>query len=142
MSNLRLFDTLRSDPFESMFRRFMEPVRLEMEGGALDMRVDVTEIDGIYKIRADIPGAKKDDINVRIDGNLIQIDAEMKRQKDSKENGGKVLRSERWEGTVSRTFTVAQDVDDTKASAKYEDGVLTLELPKKATTTSKRLAIQ
>jgi HSP20 family protein len=125
-----------------MFRRFMEPVRLEMEGGALDMRVDVTEMDGIYKVRADIPGAKKDDINVRIDGNLIQIDAEMKHQKDTKESGGKVLRSERWEGMVSRAFTVAQDVDDAKASAKYEDGVLTLELPKKAESSAKRLAIK
>ena len=85
---------------------------------------------------------KKDDISVRIDGNIIQIDAEAKKQKDTKESGGKVLRSERWEGAVSRTFSVAQDVDDTKATAKYEDGVLTLELPKKATTATKRISIQ
>ena len=142
MSNLRLFESALSDPFETMFRRFMAPVRMEMENSALDMRVDVTEMDGIYKVRADIPGAKKEDIHVRVDGNLIQIDAEMKHHKDTKESGGKVLRSERLEGAVSRAFTVAQDVDDTKASAKYEDGVLTLELPKKATTASKQLAIQ
>jgi HSP20 family protein len=115
---------------------------MEMDNGALEMRVDVTEIDGMYKVRADIPGAKKDDINVRIDGNLVQIDAEMKRQKDTKESGGKVLRSERWEGAVSRAFTVAQDVDESKVSAKYEDGVLTLELPKKATSTAKKITIQ
>jgi HSP20 family protein len=142
MSNLRLFDPVVNDPFESMFRRFLAPIRMEMDNGGLEMRVDVTEIDGMYKVRADIPGAKKDDINVRIDGNLVQIDAEMKRQKDTKESGGKVLRSERWEGAVSRAFTVAQDVDESKVSAKYEDGVLTLELPKKATSTAKKITIQ
>ena len=79
---------------------------------------------------------------MRVDGNIIQIDAEVKQQKDTKDSGGKVLRSERWQGTVSRAFTVAQDVDDSKVLAKYEDGVLTLELPKKAATASKRITIQ
>ena len=89
MSNLRIFDPVVNDPFESMFRRFLAPIRMEMDNGALEMRVDVTEIDGMYKVRADIPGAKKDDINVRIDGNLIQIDAEMKRQKRPRRVAGK-----------------------------------------------------
>jgi HSP20 family protein len=138
----RLFEPALSDPLESMFKRFMAPMRMELENGALGMRLDVTEVDGMYKVRADIPGVKKDDINVRIDGNIIQIDAEAKKEKDIKDSGGKVLRSERWEGSVSRTFSVAQDVDEAKVSAKYEDGVLTLELPKKATAPSKRIAIQ
>ncbi|EFK95566.1 heat shock protein Hsp20 [sediment metagenome] len=147
MSNLnlfepRLFQPGLSDPFESMFKRFMAPLRMEMENGSLDMRLDVTEIDGTYKVRADIPGVKKEDINVRIDGNVIQIGAEARKQKETKEKDGKVLRSERWEGAVSRTFSVAQDVDETKATAKYEDGVLTLELPKKAGSSSKQLQIQ
>ena len=147
MSNLRLFEPrlfepALSDPFESMFKRFMAPLRMEIENGSLDMRLDVTEIDGAYKVRADIPGVKKEDIHVRIDGNVIQIDAEAKKEKDTKDKGGKVLRSERWQGSVSRTFSVAQDVDDAKATAKYEDGVLTLELPKKAGTSSKQLQIQ
>lgn len=147
MSNLRifeprLFDPMLSDSFESMFRRFLTPMRLDLESGSLDMRVDVTEVDGMYKVCADLPGVKKDDINVRIDGNMVQIDAEMKQQKDTKESSGKVLRSERWHGAISRAFTVAQDVDDAKATAKFEDGVLTLELPKKAATASKKLAIQ
>jgi HSP20 family protein len=78
---------------------------------------------------------------VRIDGNLVQIDAETKGEKEVKENGGKVLRNERYYGSVSRSFSLTQDVDETKASAKYENGVLTLELPKKATSASKRLTI-
>ena len=147
MSNLRLFEPrlfepALGDPFESMFKRFLAPMRVEFENGSLDMKLDVTEVDGMYKVRADIPGVKKDDINVRIDGNIIQIDAEAKKEKETKDKGGKVLRSERWEGAVSRTFSVAQDVDEAKATAKYEDGVLTLELPKKASHETKRIAIQ
>lgn len=138
----RLFEPALSDSFESMFRRFMSPMRMDLEGPTMDMRVDVTEVDGLYKVRADLPGVKKDDINVRIDGNIVQIDAEVKEQKETKESGGKVLRSERYHGAISRAFSVAQDVDDTKVSARFEDGVLTLELPKKATVASKKIAIQ
>lgn len=142
MANLRLFEPALSDPFETMFKRFMAPVRLEMENGSLDIRLDVAEMDGIYKVRADLPGVKKDDIHVRIDGNIIQIDAEVKADPTLQASGVKLLRSERLQGAVSRAFSVAQAVDDTKSSAKYEDGVLTLELPKKATATAKKIAIQ
>lgn len=147
MSNLslfepRIFKAALSDPFDSMLKRFMVPMRMDMESGLFDMRLDVTEVDGKYKVSADIPGFKKDDINVRIDGNIVQIDAAAKKKSETKDEGGKVLRSERWEGAVSRTFSLTQDVDESKATAKYEDGVLMLELPKKEATTSKRLQIQ
>ncbi|MDO9198812.1 MAG: Hsp20/alpha crystallin family protein [Rhodoferax sp.] len=141
MANIRLFDSTVNDPFESMFRRFMSPMRMDRKLDELEIRVDVVEKDGVFKVRADLPGVKKEDINIRIDGNLVQIDAETKGEKEFKGEGGKVLRSERYYGSVSRAFTLTQDVDDTKAVAKYEDGVLTLELPKKATSSSKRLAI-
>ena len=147
MSNLRLLDTrlmdpVFGDPFESMFRRFLEPLRMDMETRAIDMRLDVAEVDGKYMVHADLPGVQKDNIHVRIDGNLVQIEAEAKEEKDVKKDGGKVLRSERWHGAVSRSFTVSQDVDEKGAIAKFENGVLTLELPKKAPTASKQLAIQ
>lgn len=142
MNNLRLLDPVLSDPFETMFKRFVAPMRMALEGGPLDIRLDVVEVNGMYKVRADLPGVKKGDINVRIDGNVIQIDAEVKPQKDTQESGAKLLCSERRQGPVSRVFSVAQDVDDSKASAKYEDGVLTLELPKKAGTASKHITIQ
>ncbi len=141
MSNLRLFEPALSDSFESMFKRFMAPMRMEADTGSLDMRIDVSEKDGTYTVRADLPGVKKDEINVRIDGNMVQIDAEVKHEKDTKDSGGKVLRSERYYGAVSRAFSLAQDVDEAKATAKYEDGVLTLELPKKETGASKRLTV-
>ena len=106
MSSLRLFEPALNDPFESMFRRFMAPMRMERGLDELDIRVDVVEKDGIFKISADLPGVKKEDINVRIDGNLVQIDAETKGEKEVKENGGKVLRNERYYGSVSRSFSL------------------------------------
>ncbi len=141
MANLRLFEPSLNEPFESVFRRFMSPLRLEKNLDDMDIRIDVVEKDNLFKVRADLPGVKKEDINVRIDGNLVQIDAETKGEKEFKEEGGKVLRSERYYGSVSRAFTLTQDVDDAKAVAKYENGVLTLELPKKATSAAKRLTV-
>jgi len=142
MSNLRVLDPTSSDPFESALRRFFAPVAFEADTPALKMRVDVTEKDNAYLVKADIPGVKKEDINVRIDGNIVQIDAEVKREKETKGNGEKILRSERYWGNISRTFSLAQDVDDSKVVAKYADGVLTLELPKKATSETKKITVQ
>ena len=141
MTNLRLFEPSIRDPFESMFRRFMAPARFEKTPADMDIRIDVVEKNGAFKVRADLPGVKKEDINVRIDGNMVQIDAETKTEKETKGEGGKLLCSERYYGSVSRAFSLAQDVDESKAVAKYEDGVLTLELPKKTGSASKKLAI-
>jgi HSP20 family protein len=141
MANLSIFEPVFNDSFEPMFRRFLAPMRPEMEANALQIRVDVEEKDKSYIVHADMPGVKKEDINVRIDGNIVQIDAETKHEKEVKEKG-KVLRSERYFGSISRTFSLTQDVDEAKAVAKYENGVLNLELPKKEATASKRLTVQ
>lgn len=141
MANLSVFDPVFSEPFEPMFRRFLAPLRAEMDANMLQIRIDVEEKDKSYTVRADMPGVKKEDINVRIDGNIVQIDAESKQEKEVKEKG-KLLRSERYSGSISRTFSLSQDVDEAKAVAKYENGVLNLELPKKETTASKRLTVQ
>jgi HSP20 family protein len=143
MSNLRVFDPFFSDDFDSALRRFFAPAKFEATAEPLKMRVDVTEADGAYAVKADIPGVKKEDINVRIDGNVVQIDAEAKREKEEKGDGEKVLRSERYYGMVSRTFSLAEDIDEAKVEAKYADGVLTLKLPKKAPAeTSRKISIQ
>ncbi len=142
MSNLRVLDPTFTDSFESAMRRFFSPAVFETDTPALKMRIDVSEKDDAYQVKADIPGVKKEDIHVRIDGNVVQIDAEIKREKETKGNGDKVLRSERYWGNVSRTFSLAQDVDDSKVQAKYADGVLSLELPKKASTASKKITVQ
>ena len=142
MSNLRLLDSEISDTFNTALRRFFNPMALETDAPALKMRVDVSEKDNAYEVKADIPGVKKEDINIRIDGNVVQIDAEVNREKESKDKAGKVLRSERYWGNISRTFSLSQDVDDTKVVAKYADGVLTLELPKKASPESRKITVQ
>jgi HSP20 family protein len=142
MSSLRLFDPTFTDNFDTAFRRFFAPTAFESEVPELKMRIDVTEKDNAYEVKADIPGVKKEDINVRIDGNVVQIDAQVKREKEINGNGDKVLRSERYYGNVSRTFSLADDVDDGKAEAKYADGVLTLALPKRTTAASKKVTVQ
>ena len=142
MTNLRLIDPLINDPFESALRRFLSPSMLESEAPALRMPVDVAERDGIYEIKADLPGIKKESINVRIDGNVVQIDALGTQDKESAPPNQRMLRRERYLGNITRTFSMAEDIDDAKVQAKYADGVLTLELPKKASAAVRKIAIQ
>lgn len=139
---LSVFEPRFNDSFESALRRFFAPSPFETGAPDLQMRLDITEKGNAYVVKADVPGVRKEDINVRIDGNIVQIDAELKQEKETKGEGGKVLRSERYYGNVSRSFSLAEDVDEAKAQARYADGVLTLELPKKASTESKKLTVQ
>jgi HSP20 family protein len=141
MNNLRVFDPTVNDVFDPFFRRFFSPMRLNTEVEAPEVRIEVEEKEKNYIVRADIPGVKKEDINVRIDGNIVQIDAETRQEKDVKEKG-KILRSERYYGAVSRAFSLAREVDESKAIAKYENGVLTLDLPMSESVGAKRLTIQ
>lgn len=141
MSNLRLLDPAFPDHIESAWRRFF-PAALADKEEALGMRLDVTENDQAYTVKADILGVKKDDIDVQVDGNLVSIRAESRSEKETRGNGDRVLRSERSYGTISRSFSLAQDVDASRVQARYADGVLTLELPKKSPADSRRIAIQ
>lgn len=138
------FSVARSDPFadidDLLKGFFVRPVAFEGQT-PMQIKMDVKENDGTYTVHADIPGVKKEDIHVTIEGNQVSISAEKKVEKEEKE-GDKVLRSERYHGTVARSFTLGQDVDESKAEAKYSDGVLELTLPKKATTAGKTLSIQ
>ena len=142
MSNLRLLDPVFGDSFENAFRRFFSPTVFEAEAPQLKMRIDVTENDQGYAVKADIPGVKKEDINVSVDGNVVRIDAETKTEKETRGDGEKVLRSERYYGSISRAFSLDQDIDASKVEAKYADGVLSLQLPKKVQAESRKIAIQ
>ena len=142
MSNLRVLDPMFGDTFESAMRRFFAPMQIDTEAAALKMRIDVTENDGAYTVKADIPGVKKEDISVRVDGNMVQIDAQAKSEKEEKGNGDKVLRSERHYGAISRAFSLGSEIDEAKVEAKYADGVLNLTLPKKAAAAAKKITIQ
>ncbi len=142
MSNLRLLDPVFGDAFETSLRRLFPATPFEADAPQLKMRIDVTENDKAFTVKADIPGARKDDIHVHVDGNLVQIQAEVRSEKETRGNGDKVLRSERYAGSVARAFSLGQEVDAAKVEARYADGVLTLQLPKKGQADPRRIAVQ
>ena len=135
----------RYTPFDEGFDNllkgfFVRPMSFEGQT-PLQMRIDVKEEDGAYVVHAEIPGVRKEEINVTIDDDQIAISAEVRRNREEKQ-GEKVLHSERHYGKVYRAFTLPQDVDEASAQAKYNDGVLELRLPKKAASSAKKLSIQ
>ena len=147
MANITRYDPFnlgRFDPFgdiDDLFKGiFVRPMQLEGQP-QMQIKMDVKEDENAYTVHADIPGVKKEDIHVSIEGNQVSISAETKVEKEEKK-GEKVLRSERYVGKVARSFTLAHDIDEAKAQAKYNDGVLELTLPKKAVSAAKKLAIQ
>ena len=140
MANITRFDPF-SDAFEDVFRRMWRPVRWEGEPAAPEIKVDVEETDKSYVVKAEIPGVKKEDIDVQIDANVVTITAESKREKQVEEKG-KVIRSERYYGSMLRSFSLGNDVDQVEATAKYTDGVLELTLPKKTTSAAKKLTVK
>ncbi len=140
-----MVNVVRYSPFDDSFDElmrgfFVRPMRFDARRD-VQIKMDVAEDDKAYKVHAEIPGVSKEAIQVSIEGNQVAISAEVKHEKDTKENG-KVLRSERCYGKVYRAFSLAQDVDDANATASYRNGVLELMLPKKAASSAKRLAIQ
>lgn len=143
MANITRFDPfdVTLEPFDDLLKGFFRPVRFEGQPQQMQIKMDVKDNDKAYTIHADIPGVKKEDIHVSIDGNQVSISAEVKKEKEEKE-GEKVLRSERYYGKISRSFSLGSDIDDSAAEAKYADGVLELTLPKKATTAAKTLTVK
>ena len=138
MTRMSVYDPF-AEVFPELFRGMLQPVKAA-GGEALEIRVDVKEADGAYTVQAEMPGVKKEDIHVQIDGNRVSISAEVKRESEKKE-GERVLRTERYYGSVARTFSLGSEMDESKAIAKFDNGVLTLTLPKKTAPASKRLTI-
>jgi HSP20 family protein len=138
----------RYDPFndlvDDIFKGFLvRPVAYE--GGRNEalprVKVDVAEKNGAYKVTAELPGVKKDDINVSIDGSQVTLTAEVKQEKEASQDE-RVLHTERVFGKVTRSFALPQEVDEARAEAKFRDGVLELTLPKKAAAQRKQISIQ
>lgn len=132
----------RLDPFDDLFRGFfVRPVDYSgTQATAPTIKMDVKEEGDNYLVHAELPGVKKEDIHVVVDGNQVSISAEVKQEKEVKE-GERILRSERYFGKVSRSFQLGQEIDDGKASARFNEGVLELTLPKRVALPNKRLAI-
>jgi HSP20 family protein len=145
MSNLTRFGP-RTDPFNDLFDDvlkgfFVRPLAYERSEAALPrIKVDVAENEKAYTVAAELPGVKKEDIQVTIDGHEVTLTAEVKREKEVTKDE-RVLHTERVYGKVSRSFALPQEVDEAKAEAKFRDGVLELTLPKKAAAARKQIAV-
>lgn len=133
-----LFDSL----FDEMAPSFlMRPLHGDALPAASKIKIDVSEKDDTFFVNAEIPGVAKEDIDLSISGDVVSISAEIS-QKDEQKEGNKVLRSERYFGSVSRSFQLPEKIDVDKAEALYENGVLQLSLPKLASSSSKKLEIK
>jgi HSP20 family protein len=139
MNNLITRGSLFDDFFRDMSPGFfIKP----LHGDALpqSIKVDVKESGEGYTVQAEIPGVSKEDIHVHIEGGTVTVSAEVK-QEDKQTSDEKLLRSERYYGSVSRSFQLPSDIDQSRAKARYDNGVLTLTLPKKAAQASQRLRV-
>lgn len=117
----------------------MAPVLRNLEQ-APRMMVDIEENDQAYILRADVPGANREDIAVTVDGNTVTIAADVVQEQTDQR--GDMLLSERVYGEEYRVFTLPQEVDESKAEARVENGILVLTLPKKTGGGAKKLNIQ
>ena len=142
MASLQLYDPFADAGIDDLFRGFFRPVRASDRGNApLAVKVDVTENEKGYVVHAEIPGVAKDDIQVAVEGNQVTISAEVKRVSEP-QDGERVLRTERYYGSVYRSFTLPSELDEANSEAKYENGVLELRLAKKPAVAGRRLQVQ
>jgi len=119
---------------------FRPAVALEARSEALPIRVDVRETAEAYTVYAELPGVRKEDIAVEIEGNEVALSAETRRDAAQKE-ADKWLRTERFFGKSARRFALPAELDESKAAAKFADGVLELTLPKKASAAARKIEI-
>ena len=141
MARVQVYDPFTRNAFDQIVRGLFAPVRVDGTETGLPIKVDVAETDGGYVVHADIPGVKKDEIQVTIEGNQVTIAAEVKRANDVKD-GERVLRSERYVGSVFRSFVLPVELDEAASEAKYDNGVLELKLAKKAPEAGRKLTVQ
>ncbi len=143
MANITRFDPL-NDLMDDIFKGFLvRPMYYEGEarGTGLRMKVDVAESNGAYTVMAEMPGVKKEDLEITIDGSQVTLSAEVKREREASAEE-RVLHAERVFGKLTRSFALPQEVDEQKAQAKLRDGVLELVLPKKAAASRKTITVQ
>lgn len=148
MLNITRFDPV-NDMFDDLLKGFfVRPVsaaNVENQEQVRRALIDVLEHNGAYKVLAELPGVKKEDIKVQIEGDQVSISAETRAERDAKEGERaveRVVHSERYYGRIARTFRLGNELDEARASAKFENGVLELTLPRKETQAAKQITIQ
>ncbi len=121
------------DDFDrSFFRSFPQPDRaLYGKNAGRMMKTDVRELDNGYEVDVDLPGLKKDEIKLELNNGYLTIRTEKDLEKKEENKEGKVLRRERYSGTMQRSFYVGSHVREEDVKASYENGVLHLQIPKK-----------
>jgi HSP20 family protein len=142
MTQLTRFDPF-NDLVDDLFKGFfVRPVAYDGRGEiAPRLKVDVAEKNGAYTVTAELPGVRKEDIHVSVDGAQVTLEAEVKREKEVAKDE-RVLHAERQFGKATRSFTLPQEIDEAAVEAKFRDGVLELKLPKKAAAARKPIPIQ
>ncbi len=140
MRTVQLYDPFGQPALDDLFRGLFRPIQVAKDA-AVAIKVDVSEKDNAYVVHAEVPGVKRDDIQVTIEGNQVTIAAEVKKENDVKD-GERVLRSERYYGAVYRSFVLPAELDETASEAKYDNGVLELKLAKKPALAGRKLTIQ
>ncbi|MFN9452000.1 MAG: Hsp20/alpha crystallin family protein [Rubrivivax sp.] len=130
------------DLFPEVFRRFMRPMTLPNVEAHADIRLDISERETDFLVRAEVPGAKKEDVRVEINRNYVSISTEVKKEQDKKDAQGHVLLKESSIGSAMRGFSLPVEIDQKAATAKLENGVLTLTLPKLTGAASRQVSVE
>ena len=136
----------RRSLFDEFFRDFplgysIKPLHGDPLPSPDKIKVEVKENGDNVVVQAEIPGVSKDDIDISVERNVVTIQAEVK-QYDADTQNDKILHSERYYGSVQRSFALPSDVVSEKASAKYEDGILTLTIPKQSPNETKKISVK
>ena len=126
--NRNLLSTLMTDPFDTFFDAASAPMQ---KMAPTLMRTDIKETDEGYEMTIDLPGFKKDDVQAELKDGYLSITAQTQRESEEKDEKGTFVRKERFSGKCSRTFFVDEDIEDNDIKAKFEDGVLKIDVPKK-----------
>lgn len=126
--NRNLLSELMTDPFDAFFDAASAPMQ---KMAPTLMRTDIKENDGGYELTIDLPGFKKDDVQAELKDGYLTINAQTQGESEDKDEQGTYVRKERFSGKCSRTFYVGDDVEQDDIKAKFEDGVLKVDVPKK-----------
>jgi HSP20 family protein len=140
MANITRFDPFSTNLDDFFKGTFLRPVRLDLDTPEVQIKMNVTRTDGAYQVDAEMPGVKKEDIHVSVDGSFVTITGEVKKEKEEKK-GDQVVRSERYFGKVERSFSLPYEVDEEHVEAKYSDGVLKVTLPLREKSKAKAIQI-
>ena len=125
-----LFDDFFSDPFGMMVPQGRDPLYGKHAKNL--MKTDVRETESTYELDVDLPGFTKDEVNVELKNGYLTIQAAKGLDKDQSDKKGKYIRQERYAGACSRTFYVGEGVEPEDVTAKFENGILQLSIPKAA----------